>query len=101
MPAFSDRSPLETAIKNDRMDIWSILVEQIGELSNKEKLQQLRIMVLAGMKEKDVPCKQFKELLKSLPVETVFEICYFVSIVSLNFIILQFQKLFSGDHYLH
>ena len=83
MPAFSDRSPLETAIKNDRMDIWSILVEHIGELSKKEKLQQLRIMVLAGMMEKDVPCKQFKELLKSLPVEMVIEICYFVSIATL------------------
>ena len=75
MPAFSDRSPLETAIENDRMDIWSILVEQIGELSNEEKLQQLRIMVLAGMMEKDAPCKQFKELLKSPPVEMVIEIC--------------------------
>ena len=73
MPAFSDRSPLETAIENDRMDIWSILVEQIGELSKEEKLQQLRIMVLAGMMEKDVPCKQFKELLESLPVEMVLK----------------------------
>ena len=83
MPAFSDRSPLETAIENDRMDIWSILVEHIGELSNNEKLQQLRIMVLAGMMEKDAPCKQFKELLESLPVEMVIEICYFVSIATL------------------
>ena len=83
MPAFSDRSPLETAIENDRMDIWSIFVEHIGELSNKEKLQQLRIMVLAGMMEKDVPCNHFKELLKSLPVEMVIEICYFVSIATL------------------
>ena len=83
MPAFSDRSPLETAIENDRMDIWSILVEQIGELSKEEKLQQLRIMVLAGMMEKDASCKQFKELLKSLPVEMVIEICYFASITTL------------------
>ena len=83
MPAFSDRSPLETAIENDRMDIWSILVEHIGELSKKEKLQQLRIMVLAGMMEKDIPCKQFKDLLKSLPAEMVIEICYFVSIATL------------------
>ena len=83
MPAFSNRSPLETAIENDRMDIWSILVKQIGKLSNEEKLQQLRIMVLAGMMEKDVPCKQFKELLESLPVEMVIEICYFVSIATI------------------
>ena len=73
MPAFSDRSLLETAIVNDRMEIWSILVEHIGELSNKEKLQQLRIMVLAGMMEKDASCKQFKELLESLPVEIVLK----------------------------
>ena len=65
------------------MDIWSILVEHIGELSKKEKLQQLRIMVLAGMMEKDVPCKQFKELLESLPLEMVTEKCYKTSIVTL------------------
>merc|ERR1719394_93899 len=75
MPVFSDRSPLETAIENDRMEIWSILVEQIGEFSNKEKLQQLRIMVLAGMMDKDASCKQFKELLESLPVEMVTTSC--------------------------
>ena len=41
------------------------------QLSDKEKLQQLRAMVEVGKMEKDDPSKEFKELLSSLSIEVV------------------------------
>ena len=41
------------------------------ELSDQEKLQQLRAMVEVGKMEKEDPSKEFKELLSSLSVEVV------------------------------
>ena len=41
------------------------------ELSDQEKLQQLRAMVEVGKMEKDDPSKEFKELLSSLSIEVV------------------------------
>ena len=41
------------------------------ELSDQEKLQQLRAMIEVGKMEKDDPSKEFKELLSSLSIEVV------------------------------
>ena len=41
------------------------------QLSDQEKLQQLRAMVEVGKMEKDNPSKEFKELLSSLSIEVV------------------------------
>ena len=41
------------------------------ELSDQEKLQQLRAMVEVGKMEKEDPSKEFKELLSSLSIEVV------------------------------
>ena len=41
------------------------------QLSDQEKLQQLRAMVEVGKMEKDDPSKEFKELLSSLSIEVV------------------------------
>ena len=43
------------------------------DLSEKEKLEQLHAMVVnSSWLDDDKPCEEFKELLSSLPVETVF-----------------------------
>ena len=47
-----------------------MLMEQL-QLSDQEKLQQLRAMVEVGKMEKDDPSKEFKELLSSLSIEVV------------------------------
>ena len=41
------------------------------ELSDQEKLQQLRAMIEVGKMEKEDPSKEFKELLSSLSIEVV------------------------------
>ena len=41
------------------------------QLSDQEKLQQLRAMIEVGKMEKDDPSKEFKELLSSLSIEAV------------------------------
>ena len=41
------------------------------ELSDQEKLQQLRAMIEVGKMEKDDPSKEFKELLSSLAIDVV------------------------------
>ena len=42
------------------------------DLSEKEKLEQLHAMVVnSSWLDDDKPCEEFKELLSSLPVETV------------------------------
>ena len=41
------------------------------QLSDQEKLQQLRAMVEVGKMEKEDPSKEFKELLSSLSIEVV------------------------------
>ena len=71
MAAYDDKSPLETAIDNGRMEIWNIMREGL-ELTEKEKLEQLCRMIVAGKMEQVDPWKEFKELLSSLPVELVF-----------------------------
>ena len=70
MAAYDDKSPLETAIDEGRMEIWNIMREGL-ELSETEKLEQLCRMIVAEKMDQDKPWKEFKELLSSLPVETV------------------------------
>ena len=70
MATFDDKSPLDTAIDNDRMEIWNIMREGL-EFSESEKLEQLCRMIVAGKMEEDDPWKEFKDLLSSLPVESV------------------------------
>ena len=73
MAAFDDKSPLETAIDYGRMEIWNMMREGV-DFTEKEKLEQLCRMIVAGKMEQDDPWKEFKELLSSLPVELVFSI---------------------------
>ena len=70
MAAYNDRSPLETAIDNGRMEIWNLMREGL-ELTETEKLEQLCRMIVAGKMEEDDPWKEFRDLLSSLPVESV------------------------------
>jgi len=74
MVAHGDKSPLDMAIINGQMDFWDIMREGT-ELTEEEKLLQLRRMILDGKMEEDNPCKEFKELLSSLPVEMVSTTC--------------------------
>ena len=70
MVAFGNKSPLETAIAKNKIEIWNIMRNGL-ELSEKEKLVQLRAMIECGRMEEDVYFEEFKELLSSLPVELV------------------------------
>ena len=70
MAAYDDKSPLETAIDNGRLEIWNIMREGL-ELTDQEKLEQLCRLIVAGKMEPDKPWKEFKELLSSLPLELV------------------------------
>merc|ERR1719239_2132298 len=70
MGAYDDKSPLETAIDNGRLEIWNIMREGL-ELTDQEKLEQLCRLIVAGKMEPDKPWKEFKELLSSLPLELV------------------------------
>merc|ERR1719385_301554 len=70
MAAYDDKSPLETAIDYGQMEIWNIMREGL-EFTEKEKLEQLCRMIVAGKMEQDDPWKEFKELLSSLPVDLV------------------------------
>ena len=70
MAAHDQKSPLEMAIKNRQMDFWNIMRENT-ELTENEKLVQLRRMIVVENMEEDNPSKEFKELLSSLPVEMV------------------------------
>ena len=71
MAAHDDKSPLDTAIDNDRMEIWNIMREGL-ELSETDKLEQLCRMIVSGKMDQDNPWKEFKELLSTLPDELVF-----------------------------
>ena len=71
MAAYDHKSPLETAIDYNRMEIWNIMREGF-ELSETEKLEQLCRMIVAGNMDQNDPWKEFKELLSSLPIELVF-----------------------------
>ena len=75
MAAYDDKSPIETAIDNSRMEIWNIMREGL-ELSESDKLEQLCRMIVAGKMEEDDPWKEFKDLLSSLPVESVLNFAY-------------------------
>ena len=75
MVAFGNKSPLETAIAKNQIEIWNIMRNGL-ELSEKEKLVQLRAMIECGRMEEDVYFKEFKELLSSLPVELVNDSSY-------------------------
>ena len=68
MSAYNDKSPLETAIKNDHMEIWRIM-QKSAELSEQEKLEQLQAMI--EKMDSNNPYKEFEELLTSLPVKLV------------------------------
>ena len=84
MAAYDDKSPLETAIDNGRMEIWNIMREGL-ELTEKDKLEQLCRMIVAGKMDQDDPWKEFKELLSTLHVELVFIAEYFGFNEILNF----------------
>ena len=75
MVAFGNKSPLETAIAKNQIEIWNIMRNGL-ELSEKEKLVQLRAMIDFGRMEEDVYFEEFKELLSSLPVELVNDSSY-------------------------
>ena len=68
--AYENKSPLETAIEKNQMDIWQIMRDCV-DLSENEKLEQLRAMIVAAKMEVDNPCKEFRDLLSSLPIESV------------------------------
>ena len=75
MVAFGNKSPLETAIAKNQIEIWNIMRKGL-ELSEMEKLMQLRAMIKCGRMEEDVYFEEFKELLSSLPVELVNDSAY-------------------------
>ena len=77
MATFDDKSPLDTAIDNDRMEIWNIMREGL-EFSESEKLEQLCRMIVSGKMDQDEPWREFKELLSTLPVELVFLLLLFL-----------------------
>ena len=52
------------------MEIWQIMRDRV-DLSENEKLAQLRAMIVAAKMEVDNPCKEFRDLLSSLPIESV------------------------------
>ena len=68
MAAYDDKSPLETAIDEGRMEIWNIMREGL-ELSEPEKLKQMRKMIMLDVSEEEKPWNEFKELLASVSVE--------------------------------
>ena len=70
MPAYEDKTPLDTAIDSGRMEIWNIIRKGL-EFSETDKLEQLCRMIVAGNMDQDDPWKEFKDLLSSLPVELV------------------------------
>ena len=71
MPAYEDKTPLDTAIDSGRMEIWNIIRKGL-EFSETDKLEQLCRMIVSGKMDQDDPWKEFKELLATLPVELVF-----------------------------
>ena len=75
MVAFGNKSPLETAIAKNKIEIWNIMRNGL-ELSEKEKLVQLRAMIECWRMKEDVYFEEFKELLSSLPVELVNDSAY-------------------------
>ena len=68
MSAYNDKSPLETAIENNHMEIWRIMQKSV-ELYEKEKLEQLQAMI--EKMDSNYPYKEFEQLLASLPVKLV------------------------------
>merc|ERR1719397_338831 len=64
-------SPLEEAIERGHMEVWSILKEHI-EMTDELKLEQLyKMITMRGYRYREEPHTEFKELLASLPVESV------------------------------
>jgi len=63
-------SPLEEAIERGHMEVWSILKEHI-EMTDELKLEQLYNMITTGYRYREEPHTEFKELLASMPVESV------------------------------
>ena len=88
MPAYEDKTPLDTAIDSGRMEIWNIIRKGL-EFSETDKLEQLCRMIVSGKMDQDEPWKEFKELLATLPVELVSIGPYFgmdkkLNLLSLN-----------------
>ena len=52
------------------MEVWSILKEHI-EMTDELKLEQLYNMITTGYRYREEPHTEFKELLASMPVESV------------------------------
>merc|ERR1719397_1646654 len=63
-------SPLEEAIERGHMEVWSILKEHI-EMTDELKLEQLYKMITTSYRYREEPHTEFKELLASMPVESV------------------------------
>ena len=63
-------SPLEQALEGGNMEVWNLLKEQI-EMTDELKLVQLYNMITTAYRYREEPHTEFKELLSSMPVETV------------------------------
>ena len=63
-------SPLEQALEGGNMEVWNLLKDHI-EMTVELKLEQLYNMITTVYRYREEPHTEFKELLSSLPVESV------------------------------
>merc|ERR1719500_304401 len=63
-------SPLEQALEGGNMEVWNLLKDHI-EMTAELKLEQLNNMITTVYRYREEPHTEFKELLSSLPVESV------------------------------
>ena len=65
-----NQSPLEAALERNLMEIWNILKKRI-KMTVELKLEQLQCMIVSAHWEEWKPHTEFKQLLSSIPVESV------------------------------
>ena len=63
-------SPLEQALEGGNMEVWNLLKDHI-EMTVELKLEQLYNMITTVYRYREEPHTEFKELLSSLPLESV------------------------------
>ena len=63
-------SPLEQALEGGNMEVWNLLKDHI-EMTVELKLEQLYNMITTAYRYREEPHTEFKELLSSLPLESV------------------------------
>ena len=63
-------SPLEQALEGGNMEVWNLLKDHI-EMTVELKLEQLYNMITTVYRYREEPHTEFKELLSSLPVESI------------------------------